>query len=208
MISIIFATLAEAGPFLELSGAIQLDDKPFRVFQVPTHPTLLVNICGMGKVAAALACQVQILQFNVDEIVNAGACGALRSGPGYLPGAVYCIATAVEGDHEILGEAPRPIISDGKIDWDQRAARLVTCDRPVFDAARRLKLSSVADLVDMEGAAIARVAAMYQIPWTMLKGISDAADHADRATLKENLPMVSEKIGTILWERMKLMQGW
>jgi adenosylhomocysteine nucleosidase len=203
MIGIIFATLAEAGPFLELSRAVQLDDKPFRVFQVPSQPTLLVTVSGMGKVAAALACQAQIREFKVDEIVNAGACGALHVGHGYAPGAVFCIATAVEGDHEVLGEAPRPIISDGKIDWDQRAARLVTCDRPVFDADRRLELSAIADLVDMEGAAVARVAAMYRIPWTMIKGVTDAAGHTDCATLKENLPMVSEKIGVLLWERLK-----
>jgi adenosylhomocysteine nucleosidase len=203
MIGILFATPAEAGPFLELSRAVQLDDKPFRVFQVPDHPEWMVCISGIGKVMAALACQAQILVFGADEIINAGACGALRSGPGFAPGTVFCIATAVEGDHEVLGQAPQPIISDGRIDWDQRAARLVTCDRPVFDTARRLKLSATADLVDMEGAAAARVAAMYQIPWTMLKGITDAAGQADRSTLKENLPMVSEKIGTILWERLK-----
>ena len=109
----------------------------------------------------------------------------------------------MEGDHEVFGEAPQAIISDGKIDWDQRAARLVTCDRPVFDSGRRQDLSSIADLVDMEGAAIARTAALYQVPWTMIKGITDAAGHTDRATLKKNLPMVSEKIGEILWDKLK-----
>ena len=203
MIGVTFATMAEAGPFLELSRAVQVDAQPFRVFQVPLQPTLLVTISGMGKVAAALACQFQIREFKAREIVNAGACGALQSGPGYAPGAVFCIATAVEGDHEVLGEPQQSIISDGKIDWDQRAARLVTCDRPVFDSRRRIELSAVADLVDMEGAAIARTAALYQVPWTMIKGITDAAGHTDRATLKANLPMVSEKIGEILWDKLK-----
>ena len=55
----------------------------------------------------------------------------------------------------------------------------------------------------MEGAAIARTAALYQVPWTMIKGITDAAGHTDRATLKKNLPMVSEKIGEILWDKLK-----
>ncbi len=203
MIGVIFATMAEAGPFLTLSQAIQIDDKPLRVFQVPTRPDLLVTVSGMGKVAAALACQAQIRELKVNEIVNAGVCGALQSGPGYDPGAVFCIATAVEGDHEVFGEAPLPIISDGKIDWDQPAARLVTCDRPVFDADQRLALSASADLVDMEGAAIARAAALYQTPWTMIKGITDTAGPTDRATLNANLATVSEKIGHLLWERLK-----
>jgi len=205
MIGVIFATMAEAGPFLTLSQAINIDEKPFRVFQVPTRPDLLITVSGMGKVSAALACQVQIREFKVKEIVNAGGCGSLQSDPGYCSGAVFCIATAVEGDHEVFGEAPQPIISDGKIDWDQRAARLVTCDRPVFDAEQRQSLSASADLVDMEGAAIARTAAMYQTPWTMIKGITDAAGPSDRATLNSNLVRVSEKIGKILWEKLKLI---
>ena len=203
MIGVIFATVAEAVPFLSRSKAVQIDDNPFRHFKVPSQPSLLVTVSGMGKVAAALACQMQIREFMVDEVVNAGVCGALQSDPGTALGALFCIATAVEGDHEVLGEAPQPLISDGHIDWDQRAARLVTCDRPVFDADERRALSATADLVDMEGAAIARVAAMYQVPWTMLKGVTDAAGPRDRASLNANLGEVSEKIGDILWEKLR-----
>jgi nucleoside phosphorylase len=203
MIGLIFATMAEAVPFLSQSKAVQIDDKPFRHFKVPCLPTLLVTVSGMGKVAAALACQTQIREFMANEIVNAGVCGALQSGPGNEPGTLFCVATAVEGDHEVFGEASQPIISDGLIDWDQRAARLVTCDRPVFDADERRALSATADLVDMEGAAIARVAAMYQIPWTMIKGITDAAGPQDRASLNANLGQVSEKIGDVLWEKLR-----
>ena len=70
MIGVTFATMAEAGPFLELSRASQVDTQPFRIFQVPAQPALLVAISGMGKVAAALACQILIREFKVEEIVN------------------------------------------------------------------------------------------------------------------------------------------
>ncbi len=203
MIGLIFATMAEAVPFLSLSEAVQIDDKPFRHFKVPTQPALLVTVSGMGKVAAALACQAQIREFMAGEIVNAGVCGALHSGPGNALGALFCVATAVEGDHEVFGDPPQPIISDGQIDWDHRAARLVTCDRPVFDEDKRRELSATADLVDMEGAAIARVSAMYQVPWTMIKGVTDTAGPQDRASLNANLKNVSEKIGNVLWEKLR-----
>jgi nucleoside phosphorylase len=203
MIGLIFATMAEAVPFLSRSESVQIDDKPFRLFKAPTQPDLLVTVSGMGKVAAALACQAQIREFMVDEIVNAGVCGTLQPGPGHAAGTLFCIATAVEGDHEVFGEAPQPLISDGHFDWDQRAARLVTCDRPVFDADERKSLSAFADLVDMEGAAIARVAALYQVPWTMIKGVTDAAGPQDRDSLNANLGKVSEKIGDVLWEKLR-----
>jgi adenosylhomocysteine nucleosidase len=203
MIGVIFATVAEAGPFLELSRAVQVYRHPIRFYHTQAKPRILIAISGIGKVAAAVACQTMIREFQVDEIINAGVCGALQSTPGYAPGAIFCVATAVEGDHEAPGFDPAPIISDGKIDWDQRAARLMTYDRPLFDTQLRRTLSATADLVDMEGAAIARVAAMYQIPWTMIKGVTDGAGTKDRATLNKNLAAVSEKIGNLLWQKLK-----
>lgn len=203
MIGVIFATMAEAGPFLSLSQAVNIEEKPFRIFQVPANPDLLVTVSGMGKVAAALACQTMIREFMVDEIVNAGVCGSLISGSGFSIGAVFCVATAAEGDHEVFGQAPLPIISDGKIDWDQRAARLITCDRPVFDADLRRTLAASAELVDMEGAAIARTAALHQIPWTMIKGVTDSAGPKERASVSKHLAEVSEKVGQLLWEKLR-----
>jgi nucleoside phosphorylase len=55
----------------------------------------------------------------------------------------------------------------------------------------------------MEGAAIARVAAMFEIPWTMIKGVSDAAGPTDRDVLLSNLKMVSQKIGDYLHRHLQ-----
>ncbi|MGD9367083.1 MAG: hypothetical protein PVH87_15395 [Desulfobacteraceae bacterium] len=203
MIGLIFATLTEAKPFLEWSQAVRVSDQPFAVYQVPSKPQLFITISGMGKVAAAVACHAQIKEFKVAEVVNAGVCGALRSGPGFAPGKLFCITSAAEGDHGLSGKAPRPIISDGKFDWDLPAARLITCDRPVFDADKREALSAAGDLVDMEGAAIARVAAMYEIPWSMVKGITDTAGPVDRKVLQRNLTEVSEKVCRLLWAQIR-----
>jgi adenosylhomocysteine nucleosidase len=86
---------------------------------------------------------------------------------------------------------------------DLPPARLVTCDIPVFDSQRRRALAGKGDLVDMEGAAIARVAAMFEISWTMIKGVSDAAGPTDRNVLLNNLKMVSQKIGDYLHEHLQ-----
>jgi len=203
MIGLIFATLNEAKPFLEWSQSIRIDETPFVVYQAPSKPNLFVTISGMGKVAAAIACQFQIKELKVKEIVNAGACGALQSGANFAPGELFCIASAAEGDLSIPDDVPRPIISDGKIDWDLPAGRLITCDRPVFDDEQREILSTGGDLVDMEGAAIARVAALHSVPWSMIKGITDSAGSADRNVLKGNLTVVSEKICRVLWNHLR-----
>ena len=50
----------------------------------------------------------------------------------------------------------------------------------------------------MEGAVVARVAHLYDIPWGMIKGVTDSAGNGDRTTLHRNLEMVSEAIATQL----------
>ncbi len=202
MIGIIFATLTEAQPFLNLCKAVQMDGGPITIYQIPSCPGLVVAISGMGKVAASIASQVLIREFKVNEILNAGACGALVSGAGYRPGALFSITSAMEGDHWVTDKAPQALISDGRTEWDLPPARLVTCDTPVFDTDKRQSLSDKGDLVDMEGAAIARVAALFQTPWTMVKGVTDSAGPLERATLKANLAMVSNKIGQLLWKEL------
>jgi adenosylhomocysteine nucleosidase len=203
MIGLIFATRTEAKPFLEWSQALSMDTDPFEVFQVPSKPDLFVTISGMGKVASAVCCHSLIKEFKVKEIVNAGACGALREEKRFSPGELFCITSAAEGDHEQPAKQPQPLISDGQIDWDLPAARLITCDRPVFDIDWRNSLSENGDLVDMEGAAIARVAALYDVRWSMVKGITDKAGPIDRAELRRNLTTVSEKICRLLWSQLR-----
>ena len=75
----------------------------------------------------------------------------------------------------------------------------MTCDRPVFDAKWKKDLSTLGDLVDMEGAAIVRVANMYALPCSLIKGITDRANEGDRQVLIQNAGMVSRKL-TALFE--------
>ena len=205
MMGVIFATHTEAKPFLEWSRAMRIDTEPIEVYQVPSKPDLFVTISGIGKVAAAVACHSQIKDFKVKEIVNAGVCGALQDEKRFAPGEVFCITSAVEGDHKNPITPHQPLISDGQIDWDLPAARLITNDRPVFDVDLRESLSASGDLVDMEGAAIARVAAMYDVRWSMVKGITDNAGPIDQKELKRNLTAVSEKICRLLWSQLRDM---
>jgi len=203
MIGVLFATHREAAPFLELSQAIQVGRSPIEIYQVPENPLVLTAVSGMGKVAAAVTCQAMIREYGIQEILNAGACGALQSGANFEPGRLLCVTSAVEGDHEVMGRLLEPRISDGRMDWDLPAARLVTTDCAVFDFQRRKALAAIADLVDMEGAAIARVAAMYDTPWTMIKGVTDAAGPNDRQDLEKHLALVSDAIGAFLWDQIR-----
>jgi adenosylhomocysteine nucleosidase len=196
MIGIVFATRREAKPFLGMVAAVPIDDKVLPLFRLPTasHPGCLVAVSGMGKVAATLAAVHLVVAYGVEMLVNAGLCGRLTAEKPWGVGDLLRIDRSVEGDCDRFG-LPEP--SHGcDAGWfaDLDAARLVTCDRPVFEATRRRELVAVADLADMEGAAVARGAHRYGIACAMLKGISDCADGTGRQDIARHLPSVSQKI--------------
>jgi nucleoside phosphorylase len=63
-------------------------------------------------------------------------------------------------------------------------------------------LASKGDLVDMEGAAVARVADLFGTPWTLIKAVTDNAGPTGRNTLLSNLSAVSSELARFLWSQM------
>ncbi len=198
MIAVLFATNREARPFLTLVGAEPLEAQPFAVYKSPAYSRLRIVISRMGKIAAATACQAMILRQGATRIVNPGACGALRDTPELAVGQLVRISEASEGDHEIFGKRVAPVPCGAGLGAALPPARLVTSDRPVFDPVRRAEYAQFGDVVDMEGAAVARAAALYGVPCDLIKGITDTALHLEREMLLRNLDTVCERLALFL----------
>ena len=211
MVGIVYATRREAAPLLSQTSAVMLASQPFPTFR-PAADRLqpcLVVVSGMGKVVAAAAGSYLVLAHRVSLLVNAGLCGRLIADPRWSVGDLLRIRTAVEGDCDRFGRPEPPVACDSR--WFRRLApaRLVTCDRPVFDAEQRSRLTRLGDLADMEGAAVARVAGLYGLACAMVKGISDAADRTGRTELARNIDWVSERIANALVSELSthMIQG-
>lgn len=202
MIGLIFATGMEAKPFLALSAAEISESQPFRIFHTTQPDRFPVIISGIGKVAAALACQVLILRHGVTHVLNAGVCGSLNDAPQFGMCRLLRIESVVEGDHTVFGRRPEASAGSGRFGRGLHAARLVTTDQPVFDPTTRDTMALLGQVVDMEGAAIARAAATHGVPWDMIKGVSDQAGPLDRATLQRNLLQASQKIAQKIWQEL------
>jgi nucleoside phosphorylase len=200
MIGLLFATSTEARPFLEAGQARMIEQKPFAVYHSDLKADLRVIVSGMGKVAAAAAAQSLILTHQVTCLVNAGACGALSDDGAFEVGRLVRISESIEGDHEIFGKRPKPVLCSAHGFADLPAVRLVTSDRPVFDTLIRDSFARLGDVVDMEGAAVARVARYHGVPCTLIKGITDHARPLGRRALLDNLSAVSHEIARKLWE--------
>ena len=191
-IGILYATIQEAHPYLVLSGAKEVPAQPFALYELNTPP-ILITISGMGKVSAALAAQMLIREHNCDRILNAGVCGSLVDNVGLVPGNIRRVSSVLE-EQPGPGVPADAIPCAGELWQDLPAARLVTVEQPVFDPDERRRLAAWGELVDMEGAVVARVARLYGIPWDMIKGITDTAGHGERTTLHRNLAMVSQAV--------------
>ena len=202
MIGIIIASDLEAPPFLALFNRQKIADQPFPVYKGEVDSSNIeafIVISGMGKVAAAVATHLLICRYHVTQIFNPGVCGALNDVHGFEPGAIFYVQTAVEGDRQ-EGPGLLSILSEKCASEPFNmlpGARLVTCDQPVFDSKRKNSLSALGDLIDMEGAAVARVANMYACPCVLIKGVTDGAKEGDRSILAQNIKAVSKKLADL-----------
>ncbi|MGA7689628.1 MAG: nucleosidase [Jiangellales bacterium] len=157
---------------------------------------LPVLITGVGKVNAALQVSRALARptDRPDLVVNIGTAGALHDG---------MVGTHVVGrvqqhdlDSTVLEQLTghrygRPILlGDGPT--------LATGDMFVSDAGTRDRLAAHADLVDMEGYAVAAACRMAGVPVTLVKHVSDTADEGARTSWLESVHAASGELATWL----------
>ena len=125
---------------------------------------LYVAACaGMGQDAATRAFAEVEADAPIDLVFSLGWAGALRSGT--APGSAHNVAGVIDTR---TGERFRCDAESGSL-W------LVTSPTVAGEAEKlRLAETYAASLVDMEAAAIARLAAARGIPFYAIKGVSDS----------------------------------
>lgn len=136
---------------------------------------LPVLVTGIGKVAAASAvARALASDSTVDLVVNIGSCGALRDG---LSG-VFEAGRVL--NHDLSVEALRAIGYDPEewLEVGPSGIALATGDVFVHETTTRLRLAEQADLVDMEGYAVAWACRQAGVPVRLVKHVSDNADEA------------------------------
>lgn len=134
-----------------------------------------VLVTGVGKTAAATALTRHLMtcaDVGDLELVNLGTAGALRDDVDGL----FEVGTVL--NHDISADALRAFGYDPRERLVVGPGETVVASGDVFvtDPAVRTRLAAQADLVDMEGYAVAYVAAELGLPLRMIKHVSDKAD--------------------------------
>jgi adenosylhomocysteine nucleosidase len=142
----------------------------------PLPPGVLVAATGEGPRQAARAAAALCSRYRPSLLIGAGVAGALT--PDLSVGDLVVAYRVIDAD----GETPWPnavLVVSAAAKPGARQGTLLSVDRPVVAAAEkaawaaRVGPSPVA--VDMESAAWARAAATHDIPFLIIRIVSDAA---------------------------------
>ena len=153
--------------------------------------------CGIGKVFAALCAQTMILKFAPDCIVNTGVAGGLAEGLKVLDVVVAKDVVQHDMDTSPVGD-PVGLLSGINIiniPCDERisatlaecvaaegincvAGTVATGDQFVADEGKRqyIKNTFSASACEMEGGAIGHVCYVNEVPFGIIRAISDGGD--------------------------------
>jgi len=199
MTGIVAATEDEARRLIELLGARRISDQPFAAYVFDASDGCaggVIVVSEMGGENAARATEYLIDKHHVTTVINVGICGALSDGAEV--GQSYRIAQAVDAQSVFEGAEIRQWTCAFDRWGDLPTGRLATVTEPVFQAERREQLARQADVVDMEGAAVAEVCHRRGVRCYMLKGVSDLANDTGKADIKKNIADVSAKLAEIV----------
>ena len=159
---------------------------------------VVVVMCGVGKVHAAMCTQTLCCMFGVTHIVNTGVAGSLDAGLDICD--VLVSTDAVQHDMDVhylgyeVGRVPGLSVTAfaademlSRIAFEEserirpghtKLGRVATGDQFVCSDEQKAKIiaDTGASCTEMEGAAIAQTAWVNGVPFVVLRAISDKAD--------------------------------
>ncbi len=187
MIGAVIAMQSEADILLdsmEIFNSITICGKQIHIGKT-FNKDVVVCVCGVGKVNAAIGAQILIDKYNVTKILNFGVAGSLNTHTSLCQ--VYQISYAVQFDFDLvqlngttigtLNEYTENYLALNTLDLTFEHRKLGTADR-FNDSPNDYKLLTAelgADIRDMEGGAIAQAAIAAKLPIYSIKAISDVA---------------------------------
>jgi adenosylhomocysteine nucleosidase len=178
---------------------------------------------GVGKVNAARTTQAMIDKFDIQYIINLGAGGSVNSmlnigdvvvgkqvvqhdfditAFGHSKGYITGVGNSVICDRELVDEFEQIIRGLPEKSYNIKMGIIATGDIFCTEKAMKDKIHAKfnADVVDMECAAIAQTCYLDNIPFIVIRTISDTPNGKNASTFDENLKLASKRCANILKE--------
>lgn len=190
---------------------------------------VVVASSGIGKVNAAICMQILNDCYNVGVVINIGIAGSLNSDINI--GDIVLSVDAVQHDIDVsgvgcpLGVIPKMItsvfIADENLrryarscynkvclDLNIHEGRVASGDQFISDQRKKQAIYNYfkADCTDMEGAAVAQAAFLNNVPFLIIKVISDRADNKANSDYKKYNINASEYFMKIIFELLEYIR--
>ena len=191
------------------------------------HEVIVVR-SGIGKVAASLTTSLLIQQYGVNMVINTGSAGGIGAGlqvgdlviseklayfdvdatgfgykPGQLPGGMplyfeasrYLVDTMTKAAENTAHHVKKGLIVTGDI---------------FVDAPTKINeiLANFPEALacEMEGAAIAQTAQQFEIPFLVVRAISDTADHQATQSFDEFIDEAGKRSAEMVVEFVRILK--
>ena len=180
---------------------------------------VIVVQSGIGKVMSAMTATLLIHRYQVDVLLNTGSAGGIGEGLavgdivlstklayndvdvtafGYAKGQMAGMPLYYEADNQVVTHLETAAISEG---LQVKRGLITTSDS--FIASQEKIATIKADFpevlaTEMEGAAIAQVATQYQVPFAVVRAISDVADEEANMSFDEFIIEAGKKSALVV----------
>lgn len=179
--------------------------------------------CGVGKVNAARTTQILIDEFKVSYVINVGSAGAtttelnigdivigeslvqydfdITSAGNYEKGEICDLGKFIKSDERLVDLCKKTIEDMKNDDFNIKIGIIASAD--IFsnnpDNFARVRKEFNAECVEMEGAAIAQVCFLDNIPFLVIRGISDIPNGNNEVDFHTYLEKASKRAAKILY---------
>lgn len=175
---------------------------------------VVAAVCGIGKVFAAICAQAMILSFNPDIIINSGVAGTLTDELSIGDIAVARDVVQHDMDTTALGDEPglisglnivhiptSPSVSDllekcvKNLDINVKLGTIASGDCFINDVNRKHRIveNFGAIACEMEGASIGQTCYVNNVPFSILRAISDGGDENSHLDYPTFVKMAAER---------------
>ncbi len=183
---------------------------------------------GIGKVAAAIGTTILLDEYQPDVVINTGSAGGFDSSLNL--GDVVISTEVRHHDADVtafgyemgqMAQQPAAFIADAKLMdvaekaleqmEDKHAVRGLICTGDAFvctaerQAFIRTHFPSVI-AVEMEASAIAQTCHQFNVPFVVVRAISDVADKESPMSFEEFLPLAAKSSSEMIFKMVELLK--
>jgi adenosylhomocysteine nucleosidase len=218
-----------------IEGVDTLGASVFKRGKIGQVPCVTVH-GGVGKVGAAHAAQILIMEYEVDAVIFTGVAGGIDPDLGIgdivisqdvvhhdfgqiLPDQFVPFDTVGYGadtmlirlarqasENVVLGTIPEAIRGEEAIPR-VTLGRVATGDQFISSETKRLWIEKIfrADCVEMEGAAVAQICTLYEVPFVIIRSLSDLANEDAEVDFQSFVIYAAKNSSMLVKEMLRLL---